>query len=42
MKIEMGESCVYSWLKHVKDCRIVQLNWKPSAEWDLNDVLGMA
>jgi len=30
MKIEMGESIVYSWLKHCKGCGIVQLNWKPS------------
>jgi len=30
MKIEMGESIVYSWLKHCKGCGIVQLNWRPS------------
>ena len=28
MKIEMGESLFYSWLRHVKDCQIVQTNWK--------------
>ncbi|MEO1927247.1 MAG: hypothetical protein ABGX26_00970 [Nautiliaceae bacterium] len=34
MKIEIGESIVYSWLKHVKKCKIVQLNWKVSESWD--------
>ena len=33
MKIEMGESLVYSWLRHVMECQIVQNNWKPSAYW---------
>ena len=36
MKIEMGESLIYSWLRHVKQCQIVQTNWKPSAQWTLN------
>lgn len=35
MKIEMGESLLYSWLRHVKDCQIVQTNWKMSPQWDL-------
>ena len=35
MKIEMGESLFYSWLRHVKDCQIVQTNWKASPQWDL-------
>ena len=35
MKIEMGESLLYSWLRHVKECQIVQLNWKVSPKWDL-------
>ena len=35
MKLEMGESLIYSWLRHVKACRIVQTNWKPSATWEL-------
>ena len=35
MKIEMGESLFYSWLRHVKDCQLVQTNWKPSAKWNL-------
>lgn len=30
MKIEMGESLGASWLKHVKKCESVQLNWKPT------------
>lgn len=33
MKIEIGESIVYSWLRHVKKCQIVQSNWKTSPEW---------
>lgn len=34
MKIEMGESLFYSWLRHVKECQIVQTNWKVSPQWD--------
>lgn len=34
MKIEIGESLVLSWLKHVKMCQVVQTNWKPSPEWE--------
>ena len=33
MTIEMGESLVASWLKHVKCCQIVQANWKYSTSW---------
>ena len=33
MKIEMGESLFYSWLRHVKQCQIVQTNWKASSQW---------
>ena len=33
MKIEMGESLLYSWLRHDKECQITQLNWKPSPNW---------
>lgn len=33
MKIEMGESLFYSWLRHVKDCQVVQSNWKCSPSW---------
>lgn len=35
MKIEMGESLFYSWLRHVKECQIVQTNWKVSPQWTL-------
>lgn len=35
MKIEMGESLFYSWLRHVKECQIVQTNWKVSPKWQL-------
>ncbi len=37
MKIEMGESLLYSWLRHVKECQIVQLNWKVSPNWELRN-----
>ena len=36
MKIEMGESLFYSWLRHVKECQIVQTNWTTSMQWQLN------
>lgn len=35
MKIEMGESLFYSWLRHVKECQVVQTNWKVSPQWNL-------
>lgn len=35
MKIEIGESLFYSWLRHVKECQIVQTNWKASLQWNL-------
>lgn len=35
MKIEMAESLFYSWLRHVKECQIVQTNWKVSGKWEL-------
>lgn len=35
MKIEMGESLFYSWLRHVKECQVVQTNWKVSSQWTL-------
>jgi len=37
MKIEMGESLFYSWLRHVKECQIVQTNWKVSSQWSLSN-----
>ena len=36
MKIEMGESLCYSWLRHVKGCQVVQTNWKASPQWPLS------
>jgi len=37
MKIEMGESLFYSWLRHVKECQVVQSNWKASPSWQLQN-----
>ncbi len=37
MKIEVGESLFYSWLRHVKQCQIVQTNWKISSQWELKN-----
>jgi hypothetical protein len=37
MKIEMGESLFYSWLRHVKECQVVQLNWKSSPSWQIQN-----
>jgi len=33
MKIDIGESLVNSYLRHVKGCQIVQATWKPSENW---------
>lgn len=36
MKIEIGESLLLSWLRHVKNCQLVQTNWKPSlSSWEM-------
>ena len=35
MTHEMGESLIYSWLRHVKGCQIVQTNWTASPTWDM-------
>lgn len=35
MKIEMGESLIYSWLRHEKQCQLAQTNWKSSGYWEL-------
>jgi len=37
MKIEMGESLILSWLRHVKECQIVQTSWKASSKWELKN-----
>ena len=36
MKIEIGESLIYSFLKHEKKCLISQMNWKPSGNWQVD------
>lgn len=33
MKIEIAESLIYSYLKHIEGCRIVQTNWMTSGKW---------
>ena len=33
MKIEIGESLCYSYLRHVEGCWLVQTNWKSSEHW---------
>lgn len=37
MKIEIGESLILSWLKHVKECQVVQTNWKAAYKWELKN-----
>lgn len=38
MKIEIGESLMLSWLRHAKNCQLVQLNWKPSVKsWEIHN-----
>lgn len=37
MKIEIAESLIYSYLKHVEGCRIVQTNWTTSGNWTLTE-----
>lgn len=38
MKIEIGESLLLSWLRHSKNCQLVQTNWKPSvSSWELKN-----
>lgn len=42
MKIEVGESLIYSYLRHEKNCLVTQINWKPSSSWEISaDVLEM-
>lgn len=33
MKVEVGESLMYSYLSHIEGCQIVQTNWKISSSW---------
>jgi hypothetical protein len=35
MKLEIGESVILSWLRHVRGCVAVQMHWKPSPTWPL-------
>ena len=39
MKVEIGESLGYSFLRHVKQCWLVQTNWKASESWDEHKLL---
>ena len=36
-KIEIAESLIASYLKHVKKCLIVQTNWGVSSNWDIEE-----
>lgn len=38
MKIEIGESLIITWLRHVKKCHVVQNNWKISTKWNKYNV----
>lgn len=38
MKIEIGESLIASWLRHIKECQLVQTNWKGSNAWELKNI----
>ena len=42
MKIEIGESLIFSWLRHVMGCPIAQANWKPSPTWPIRSEPGLA
>jgi hypothetical protein len=37
MKIEIAESLIFSWLRHVQGCVVTQMNWKPSPSWTITD-----
>ena len=41
MKIEIGESVCYSFLRHVKQCWLVQTNWKASENWPKRNDIDM-
>jgi hypothetical protein len=42
MKIEIGESLIFSWLRHVRGCPIAQANWKPSPTWPIRREAALA
>jgi hypothetical protein len=35
VKIEIGESLIHSWLRHVQGCTVTQMSWKPSPTWTM-------
>lgn len=37
MKIEIAESLIYSYLKHIEECRVVQTNWATSGKWVITE-----
>ncbi len=37
MKIEIAENLIYSYLKHIEGCRVVQTNWKTSGVWNTTE-----
>lgn len=39
MKIDIGESLVNSYLRHVVGCHIVQAGWKPSVNWPVEGAM---
>lgn len=39
MKIDIGESLIYSWLRHNQNCHITQTNWKTSSKWNYDDMV---
>ena len=42
MKIEISESLILSWLRHVQGCPIAQTNWKPSPTWPIRHEVELA
>ena len=42
MKVEIGESLIFSWLRHVRGCPIAQTSWKPSPAWPIRHEASLA
>lgn len=38
MTRDIGESVIFSWLKHIEKCQLVQMNWKPSPNWSIGKI----
>jgi hypothetical protein len=38
VRFEIGETLILSWLKHIKNCQITQLNWSPSNSFSINNI----